>query len=56
MSDITTPPLGVPQDEAMPPGLSPAGREIFRALQSLNKHSDPDQMMHDLKDGKMTDG
>jgi hypothetical protein len=51
----TTPPLGIPQDEAMPPGLSPEARELFLALRSLNKHGDPDQMMRDLEDRKLTD-
>lgn len=51
----TTPPLGIPQDEAMPPCLSPEARELFRALRSLNKHGDPDQMMRDLEDWGMAD-
>lgn len=52
----TTVPLGIPEDAEMPPGLSPAARELFRALKSLNRHGDPDRMMRDLEDGKMTDG
>lgn len=52
----TTKPLGIPEDAEMPAGLSLAARELFRALKSLNRHGDPDRMMRDLEDEKMTDG
>jgi hypothetical protein len=50
-----SPPLGIPQDVDMPPGLTPEARTLFRALKALNRHGDPDRMMDDLNKGKMDD-
>jgi hypothetical protein len=54
MSD-KPPPLGIPQDVEIPPGLSPGAIKLFKALQGLHRHGDPDQMMRDLDEGKTND-